>query len=50
MEQHKKKCERIMQYLRYGKHENGLTKNEQRTVRSQAKNYVFDETSKSISM
>ena len=39
-----------MQYLRYGKHENGLTKSEQRTVRSQAKNYVFDETSKSISM
>ena len=39
-----------MQCLRYGKHENGLTKNELRTVRSQAKNYVFDETSKSISM
>ena len=50
MEQHKKKCERIMQYVRYGKHENGLTKNERRTVRSQAKNYVFDETSKSVSM
>ena len=37
MEQHKKKCERIIHYLRHGKHEEGLSKNEQRTVRSQAK-------------
>ena len=37
MEQHRKKCERIIHYLRHGKHEEGLSKNEQRTVRSQAK-------------
>jgi hypothetical protein len=33
-------------YLRHGKHQDGLTKNQQRTVRGQAKNYILDEISK----
>ena len=37
-----------MQYLCHGKHQDGLTKNQQRTVRGQAKNYIFDEISKCI--
>ena len=43
--QHKEKVERIVHYLRHGKHRDGLTKNQQRVVRGQAKNYIFDETS-----
>ena len=43
-----KKCERIIHYLRHGKQPSGLTKNEQRVVRGQAKNYVLAETSKEI--
>ena len=46
MAQHNAKCERIVHYLRHGKHQHGLTKNEQRVVRSQAKNYALDESSK----
>ena len=46
MAQHNEKCERIIHYLRSGKHQDGLSKNQQRVVRSQAKNYVFDDTSK----
>ena len=44
--QHNEKCERIVHYLRHGKHQDGLTKNQQRTVRGQAKNYILDEISK----
>lgn len=44
-EQHEK-CDRIIQYLRHGKHLDGLSKNQQRVVRGQAKNYIWDETSK----
>ena len=40
------KCNRIIQYLRHGKHLEGLNKNQQRVVRGQAKNYIWDETSK----
>ena len=40
------KCERIVHYLHHGKHLDGLTKNQQRVVRGQAKNYFLDETSK----
>ena len=43
--EHNKKCERIVHYLRHGKHQTGLSKNQQRVVRGQAKNYVLDETS-----
>lgn len=43
--QHKEKVERIVHYLRHGKPRDGLTKNQQRVVRGQAKNYIFDETS-----
>ena len=49
MAQHNEKCERIVHYFRHGKHLDGLTKNQQRTVRGQAKNYILDETSKFIS-
>ena len=48
MAQHNEKCERIIHYLRSGKHQDGLSKNQQRVVRSQAKNYVFDDTIKLI--
>ena len=41
----KEKVERIVNYLRYGQHQDGLTKNQQRVVRGQAKKYSFDETS-----
>jgi hypothetical protein len=44
--EHNEKCERIVHYLRHGKHQAGLSKNQQRVVRGQAKNYVLDETSK----
>ena len=50
MAQHNLKCERIVHYLRHGKHQHGLTKNEQRVVRSQAKNYVLDESSTYITL
>ena len=46
MPQHNEKCERIILYLRCGIHQDGLSKNQQRVVRGQAKNYLFDETSK----
>ena len=42
----REKCQRIVHYLSHGKHVDGLTKNQQRVVRGQAKNYVMDETSK----
>ena len=45
--QHNEKCERIIHYLHSGKHQDGLSKNQQ-VVCSQAKNYVFDDTSKLI--
>ena len=45
MEEHNQKCGCVSHYLRHGKHQNGLTKNQQRTVRVQAKNYVLDENS-----
>lgn len=48
MSQHQEKCERILHYLRHGKHFDGLTKNQQRVVRSQAKHYVLDDTSKML--
>ena len=38
------KCERILHYLRHGKHVDGLTKNQQRVVRGQAKIYTLDES------
>ena len=44
--QQQEKCERIVHYLRHGKHVDGLTKNQQRVVRIQAKNYFVDERSK----
>ena len=40
------KSEWIIHYLRHGKHLDGLSKNQQRVVRGQAKNYFIDETSK----
>ena len=43
--QQKEKIERIVHYLRHGQHQDGLTKNQQRVVRGQAKKYSFDETS-----
>ena len=46
MQQLKEKCDRVIHYLRDGKHVSGLTKNLQRAVRGQAKNYVWDESSK----
>ena len=46
MEQLNEKCNRILHYLRHGKYVAGLTNNLQRSVRAQAKNYVWDETSK----
>ena len=46
MAQEGEKHERIKHYLRHGKHLCGLTKNQQRIVRRQAKNYFFEETSK----
>ena len=46
MAQEREKYERIMHYLRHGKNEEGLTKNQQRIVRRQAKSYFFEETSK----
>ena len=45
MDQYKEKCERIIHYLRHGKHQDGLTKNQQRVVRGQAKNYVLHRAS-----
>ena len=47
-EQLKEKCARIAHYLRCGKHVPGLSKNIQRTVRSQAKSYNWNESSKLI--
>ena len=44
--QQQEKVDRIVHYLRHGKHRDGLTKNEQRVVRGQAKNYNLNETSK----
>ena len=41
----KEKVERIVHYLRHGQHQVGLTKNQPRVVRGQAKKYSFDETS-----
>ena len=46
--EHNEKCEQIVHYLRHGKHLAGLSKNQQRVVRGQAKNYFMDETSKYI--
>jgi hypothetical protein len=43
-DQQREKCERILYYLRHGKHMDGLTKNQQRVVRGQAKNYTLDES------
>ena len=43
-DQQREKCERILHYLRHGKHVDGLTKNQQRVVRSQAKIYTLDES------
>ena len=37
-----------MHYLRHGKHQAGLSKNQQRVVRGQAKKYFMGETSKYI--
>ena len=44
--QQQEKCERIVHYLRHGKHLDGVTKNQQRVVRVQAKNYFVDKRSK----
>ena len=44
------KCEWILHYLQHGKHQDGLTKNQQRVVRGQAKNYSVDESSKYVFM
>ena len=46
LNQQYEKCDRILQYLRHGKYLDGLSKNQQRVVRGQAKNYIWDETSK----
>ena len=46
MAEYNDKCERILHYLKHGKHQDGLTKNQQRVVRGQAKNYSVDESSK----
>lgn len=46
MAQEQDKYERIMHYIRHGKNQEGLTNNQQRIVRRQAKSYFFDETSK----
>ena len=43
-DQQREKCERILHYLRHGKHVDGLTKNQQRVVRGQAKIYTLDES------
>ena len=43
-DQQREKCERILHYLRHGKHVDGLTKNQQRVVRGQAKVYTLDES------
>lgn len=43
-DQQREKCKRILYYLRHGKHMDGLTKNQQRVVRGQAKNYTLDES------
>ena len=43
--QQKEKVEQIVHYLRHRQHQDGLTKNQQRVVRGQAKKYSFDETS-----
>ena len=43
-DQQRKKCERILHYLCHGKHIDGLTKNQQRVVRGQAKTYTLDES------
>ena len=45
-QQLKEKCDRIIRYLRDGKHVLELTKNLQRAIHGQAKNYVWDESSK----
>ena len=45
MTEHNEKCERILHYLLHGKHQDGLTKNQQRVVRGQAKKYRVDESS-----
>ena len=42
-DQQHEKCERILHYLRHGKHVDGLTKNQQRVVQSQVKIYTLDE-------
>ena len=46
MQQLKEKCDRIIRYLRDGKHVLELTKNLQRAIHGQAKNYVWDESNK----
>jgi hypothetical protein len=46
MAQERDKYEPITHYLRHGKNQEGLTKNQQRIVRRQAKSYFFEETSK----
>ena len=43
-DQQREKCERISHYLRHGKHLDGLTKNQQRVVRGQAKIYTLHES------
>ena len=46
MVQYNEKCEHIIHYLHSGKHQDGLSKNQQQVICSQAKNNLFDETSK----
>ena len=48
MAQEQEKYERIVHYIQHGKNQEGLTKNQQRIVRRQAKSYIFDEKSKVI--
>ena len=43
-DQQREKCKRILHYFRHGKHVDGLTKNQQRVVRGQAKVYTLDES------
>ncbi len=40
----REKRERIVHYLRHGKHLDGLNKNQQRVVGGQAKTYTLDES------
>ncbi|XP_064114372.1 uncharacterized protein LOC135220798 isoform X1 [Macrobrachium nipponense] len=41
-----KKCERLIKYLSTGSHVRGLTQNQKRIVRSQAKNHIWDKSKK----